>query len=291
MNCERVVLTDTASSLSRAEANNFGVELIPFHLIWPDQQFTDFTIGSQEMYQRFETHSIPSTSGPTPNDFLNYYEDLYQRGVKNIVSIHLGVRSMTLNSAFTAGTKIEEMHSDIKIDVINSKSLTIAQQYKVLRAKELINQNKSAEEIKTELDSMSKQIVLFGSTGHDAIPFLRKSGRLSGFQSFAASQLKLIPIVSLCEDGNIKKDSITFGEKKGRKEVVNLFLREIDQRKSLPQEIGIVYTKNKDVGLDLEYRLKDIMVPEIRLTGPKEAGSVLASHVGPGTGVIVGYWK
>jgi DegV family protein with EDD domain len=180
MSHERVVLTDTASSLSQVEADRFGVKLIPFHIIWSDQEFTDFTITPKEMYRRIDTHGIPSTSGPIPDDFFDSYKELYQQGAKNILSIHLGVRSMTLNNAVAAGAKMEEKYPDVKIDVINSKSLTIAQQHKVLRAKELFDQGKSAEEINIELETMASQMVLFGSTGQEAIPFLKKSGRLNG---------------------------------------------------------------------------------------------------------------
>jgi hypothetical protein len=97
-------------------------------------------------------------------------------------------------------------------------------------------------------------------------------------------------MVSLCEDGNIKKNSVVIGEKNGRKEVANLLHKEIDRRKILPQEIGIVYTRDEDVGFDLKDNIKDILLPSVRLTGPKEAGSVLASHVGPRTVVVVARW-
>lgn len=84
MNHERVVLTDTASSLTLSEAKDKHIELIPFYIKWPDQQFTDFTISSEEIYRKTETHGIPSTSGPSIDDFTETYQKIYSSGAKEV---------------------------------------------------------------------------------------------------------------------------------------------------------------------------------------------------------------
>jgi DegV family protein with EDD domain len=290
MSHERVVLTDTASSLSQVEADKFGVELIPFHIIWPDQKFTDFTISSNDIYQRIKTNGIPSTSGPNTNDFSEIYEKIYSTGAKEVFSIHLGLTSVTLNSAQAVANEMSDIHPNFKVHVINSRALTVAQEFQTLRAKELIDQGKDTNTILQELNSLRENTVLFGSTGPEVISYLAQSGRLSGLQLFLASKLHLIPIVSLNQEGSISSISKSRHEKKARESVVELFKREVDKR-GIPSNIGIVYTQDIEVGQELQYGIRDLLtLPSVRFTGPKEAGSVLAIHVGPRTSVVTACW-
>lgn len=294
MNGERIaLLTDTASSLTLSEADKLGISLIPFHITFPDgKQVTDHDLDQGELYEMIRKYGIPITSGPNPDDFFNYYGKLCEQGFRRILSIHLGVTSMTIDSAFNAVEKVKEKYPDTEICIYNSRALTLAQLFQVSLAKELIDQGENIDVIIQKLEKTRDGIALFGSTGKNSMEFLKRSRRLNGLESLIGRGLNLIPIVSLNEDGNIKKNSVTVGEKKARIKVVELLRREIDRRGNLPQEIGIAYTKDPDVGEDLRYRMRDLLSsPNVYSGSSLEAGSVLAVHVGERVVVAVPRWN
>lgn len=76
MNQERAIVTDTASSLTQTEALRQRITLIPINITFGQENFNDFTISPEELYQRMDSNNIPKTAAPSPQDFSDAYQNL-----------------------------------------------------------------------------------------------------------------------------------------------------------------------------------------------------------------------
>ena len=289
------IVTDTASSCTQREAVEKRINLVPLYVNFSDgSTYTDFTLSSTELYRKIKNGDIPTTASPNPDDFINTYQSLYDEGARKIMSIHLSsANSGTLQSAKIAADEISHINPDLEIKVIDSKALCLAQAFKVEAAQNMVLRGLSLDQIEANLDKLSGDIRLFSSTGPDAAEYLKKSGRMKGLAINVASALKIVPIVTLNEDGAIVRVGQAISEKKGRKMIVELLKKEIDIRKSLPKKIGIAFTDQADVGLELKYLIEEILTPTDKtgIQEPVEAGSVLGAHTGHRSGVITALWE
>ena len=102
-----IVLDSTADFPEAAERfPNWRV--VPLYVRFGDESFKDYEeLGPLEFYERLRTApELPTTSQPTPGDFLAAYEGL--AGYGRIVSLHISAKlSGTSQSARTAADQLE----------------------------------------------------------------------------------------------------------------------------------------------------------------------------------------
>jgi|GEM_PF-4990409 len=287
---ERIVVSDTAVSISSEDALKEGINLIPLNIIWPDNsQDTDFTLSPEELYKKMEKKGIPTTSGATTGQFLEFYSGLYRKGVREICSVHLtSLKSITHGSAVSAAERLE-VFPDLKIEVVDSFGVSLFQWFLVLEARRLINGNKPLLDIRREVTDMVSNCKLYAAFG--TLDNLKKSGRVTGATAIFASVLDIMPVIQV-EKGDLTILGKTRGVKKARRMMIDQIRRDIDSKKNLPDKFGIVYTRDSEVGQELLEGTSDIWKSSgVKLFGPLEAGSVLGVHAGPGAGGIAGFWR
>ena len=72
------IITDTLSDITSDLAKELDLTVIPLYVRFGEEIFRDrVEITSEQFYQRLVYEDIfPSTTQPTPNDFLTVYEEL-----------------------------------------------------------------------------------------------------------------------------------------------------------------------------------------------------------------------
>src|SRR5262249_57817058 len=101
------IVVDSTADFPEAPERFPNWRVVPLYVRFGDESFRDYVeLGPAEFYERLRTApETPSTSQPTPGDFLAVYEELgtYER----ILSLHIaGKLSGTLESARTAGREL-----------------------------------------------------------------------------------------------------------------------------------------------------------------------------------------
>lgn len=291
MSAERVVATDTGASITRQEAEAKGIALIPLHIIWPDlSQDTDFTMPSDDLYKQMKIRGIPTTSGATYADFLEFYTQLHKQGAREIVSVHItDLKSITVASAKKAGEELQTALPDLSIKVVDSKGVSLVQLELVEKAIEMLNFGATLEETEKEILKFIPlaRLYVFPST----LENLRKSGRVTGAKAFIASAFQVFPVIEL-KDGDVSVKEKVHGQKTGRRRIVELVEKDAETMKRSPVKLGIIYTRDKEIGDELKEALRKIWKEdEVALIGPCEAGPILGVHVGPGTGAVAAFWQ
>jgi DegV family protein with EDD domain len=100
------VVTDSASDITREDAEKFGIEIVPVYLRFGEQVYRDnIDITGDEFYTRLTSDPVhPSTASPSPGDFSTIYEKLSAE-TDEIVSIHVTSKHSSVYSSALAVMK------------------------------------------------------------------------------------------------------------------------------------------------------------------------------------------
>jgi len=76
-----VVMTDTSSAISQEIAKNYGIAVIPWHVIMDGEDYLDTEIDMARLYARLrEKKNLPLTSGYTVEECWQYFHRLGKEG-------------------------------------------------------------------------------------------------------------------------------------------------------------------------------------------------------------------
>src|SRR5439155_808294 len=128
------IVTDSTSDMSPKLARELGVSVVPLSVIFGDESYKEGTeIGHDLFYDKLvRSKVLPTTSAPSPGDFLAAYEPILADGA-DIVSIHIsGKLSATGNNARQAAEQLSDRGG--KIEVIDSRSVSLGISFLVCAA-------------------------------------------------------------------------------------------------------------------------------------------------------------
>lgn len=256
--------------------------MVPLKVHFGDQTFLDaVTIQADEFYQRLIREStLPTTSQPSPVDFLNVYKKLLQEDPQvQIISIHLSSAfSGTYQSAVLAKSLLEQAAD---ITIVDSKSATFGIGALVVAAAEAANAGKSTEEIVALIDKLRKEMTVFFLV--DTLEFLHRGGRIGKAAAVFGSLLNIKPILAVDQDGEVTSVDKIRGQKRAMARIVDL-LKERYGDRSL--KLTVAHAYSMDNAEELSALLQQhFQVESLSYTS---IGPVVGAHVGNGTvGVIV----
>ena len=229
-----------------------------------------------------ETGTLPKTAAPS----IGEYEDFFTKELAGYDAlIHINISSKSSGSHNFAKTAAESFGG--KVFVVDSKALSSGQGLLVLKACDMRDEGKSAEEIVATLEELRGRINT--SFVPDNLDYLHKGGRVSGMVKTVAGMFKIHPQI-LMDDGQLVP-----GKKyKGKMSV--LIKQYVDDLKELYPD----YDKGRCF---ITHSCADRELVEAATAKVKEvfefdeiietvAGSIITSHCGKGTlGVLFIYNK
>jgi len=117
------IVTDTLSDITSDLADELGVTVVPLYVRFGEKIYRDrVEITSEEFYRRLVNAStLPSTTQPTPHDFIEVYQRLAEETDEVLVIVVSSKLSGTYSSAMQARQTIS---GKCRIEVVDS--LTVA---------------------------------------------------------------------------------------------------------------------------------------------------------------------
>ncbi len=267
------IVTDSTSYIKRDIIEKYGIEVVPLYVNFKDETLIDGTMDSKTFFEMVKKHQeIPSTSQPSPGDFVKIYERIVQEG-NEIISIHIssGI-SGTVESAVNAARMVDEN----QISVFDSHSTSAGLAMFVIAAAQAAEQGKTREEIMNMLKKSKETLtVLFIP---ETLEYLKKGGRIGGAQALLGTLLQIKPVLYFHE-GKIELLYKVRTTKKALEKVVD--------------EIPAVDVENLQVSImsaeSPENTKKLIQLIKTRFPGLEiaeyELSAVIATHVGPVVGL------
>ena len=142
-----------------------------------------------------ETKQLPKTSAPSIGDYEEFFAQQLAFGDE---LIHFNISGKSSGSHNMAKQAAESFNG--KVRVIDSMALSSGQGLLVLRAAELRDAGKTAEEIEEDIKAVRTKVNT--SFVPDSLDYLHKGGRCSGMVNFAANILKIHPLIYM-QDGQL----------------------------------------------------------------------------------------
>jgi DegV family protein with EDD domain len=266
------VLTDSTSDMTPAMQEALGVTIVPLYVNFQNRVLKDnLEIKTDEVFAGIKAGAaMPSTSQPTPADFMSAYEKLLQTHEK-VLSIHISSKlSGTLASAELAsrdfGGRVVTFDSEVSS---GNQSMMCERAVKMFKA------GASLADVLMALERARKASNLRFCVG--SLDFLKKNGRIGGAQALIGGLLNIKPILHLV-NGKIEAAGRARGSKAALDDVVNN-LRTYQAKHGRVRTAYIYTDKPEDVE-PLRKAGHEMGVEEFSVT---QTGTVIASHVGPGT--------
>ena len=265
------VITDSTSDLPPALVEQLGVTVVPANVHFGEEVYRDgVEITGDEFYRRLVASSrLPTTSQPTPGDFLSAYEEVGQT-TDEIISVHVSAKlSGTLNSAAQAR---EEYGGSCRIEIIDSLQGSMGLGMLVIAAAEAANQGGSLDEVVAETAADVRNVGFMGLL--DTLEYLEKGGRIGKAQAFLGSLLKIKPLLEI-RDGEAHPLERARTRAKGVDR-----LCELVQGMMPLEDLAVVYTTTPDEARALAQRLQTFLPQgEVRLS---QVGPAVGTYLGPG---------
>lgn len=267
------ILTDSGSDFDLLVAKRRRVEVVPMSIQFGGVSFLDGKTLRHDVFYKLlqEKKENPSTSQPTPAAFLQHFEEAKAAGDQVVAILISGALSGTLQSAQIA----KEMCEYDPIYLVDSRSATAGMQILVNFACKLRDSGLPAEDIAGEVEQLKGKIQIFAVI--DTLEYLRRGGRLTGFQAGLGSVTKLKPVVTV-RDGSVAILHKAFGTAAAVKQMCAL-LREHPIDDDFPSYF--LYTDDKG--------REELLLPKLKEEGrlPRRLhscslGATIGSHIGPG---------
>lgn len=195
------VVTDTGSNMSFQEAAEKGIHVLPLQITFEDKSYQDIEeISTQEIYQRLKNKEMPKTSMPVYARIEECFLQLKNQGYDTILGVPLTTGLST--TASTMAAIAQEL--ELRFVLLDCYSTCQIQKYVCLKAKELVDAKKSAEEIVQILQPKiqhANSVILVKDLDH-----LKRGGRLTPVAARMASLLKIFPILQINQSTQGKID-------------------------------------------------------------------------------------
>ena len=276
------ILTDSASDITPDMIEGLDVAVIPIRLKIGENNYKDgVNLSKKEFWHKLLTEKVmPKTAQPSPAEFRDYYEELFNKGYEKIISLHISSKMSGTQQVAKVAREMLKREKDIII--VDSKSVTFGQAYQVLEAAKMIKAGAKLEDILTRLYEIADKMKVYFAVSD--LTYLEKGGRIGRASSVIGNLLKLRPVLKL-EDGEVSLETKTFGERGAISYMEKIIKNEGKNS---------IYLYTAWGGTNQELRNTDILkktadtMRKIEYKGRFEIGPTIGSHSGPvfGIGII-----
>ena len=269
------VVLDSTSDFPDAQARFPNFRVVPLYVRFGDDSYRDYVeITPDEFYARLETApQLPTTSQPTPGDFLEVYEELaphYER----ILSVQI---SSTLSGTFASAEAAADLLGGDAVRVIDSRTVSASLALVGIGIQHLLERGTTDEEIDAYVARYRRGHRLLFTV--NTLEFLAKGGRIGRAAALAGNLLNVKPILTI-RDGEVVPLKRVRGNAKAYAEFRDLF--ESTSTDSPQLVIGIAHAAAPD-RMDALRELVEHVRPHARIEIATTLGAVVGTHAGPGT--------
>ena len=267
------IVVDSTADFPGAQERFPNWRTVPLYVRFGDQSYRDYVeIGPEAFYARLRTAAeLPTTSQPTPGDFLAAYEQLadYER----VYSLHISAKlSGTYESARTAAAELGD-----RVRMVDTETASAAITMLGLAIQRRLERGTTDEEVAALVDRYKDEHRLLFTV--DTLEFLAKGGRIGRAAKFAGQMLNIKPILTI-DDGEVLPLKRVRGNQKAMQEFVSEFTQGSTDEPGL--RVGIAHADAPERAEALVKMVRDVR-PQAEIETVTTLGAVVGTHAGPGT--------
>ena len=268
------IVTDTTAYLPESYVREHDIRVVPLNVHFGVEAFKETVeITNEEFYARLKTApALPTTSQPSPGDFLDVFRPLVDAGHEVLV-LPLSSR---LSGTYSSATAARDMLPDAAIHVVDTLNTGLALELLIRAAVEAIRAGATLAEVTGLVEAMKGEV--FTLFVVDTLEYLAKGGRIGSAKAFLGTMLSVKPILTL-KDGSIQAYEQVRTKRKAVARMVDLIVAHAGSKG--PQAR---VTMTHSLALEEAEAARRELVARLGCAEPSlsELGPVIGAHTGPG---------
>ncbi|MDX6466593.1 MAG: fatty acid kinase fatty acid binding subunit [Gaiellaceae bacterium] len=268
------IVLDSTADCPDAAQRFANWRVVPLYVNFGTESFRDgIDLSADEFYARLRSSTeMPTTSQPTPGDFLACYREL--AGYERILSLHLAANlSGTYESARTAAAEL----GDGRVRTIDTETASAGIAMLGFAIQRRLERGTTDEEVDELVERYKADHGLLFTV--ETLEFLARGGRIGRAKAFAGELLHVKPILSI-RKGEVIPIKRVRGARKAFQEFVDALVSETEDVPGL--RIGVAHAAAPEKAAELEKMVRDLR-PNAQIELETILGAVIGSHAGPGT--------
>ena len=268
------ILTDSASDILPAEAEQLGVTVIPLNVTLEDGTvLRDGVDMTPSAYYEILAgcRKLPTTSQPSPELFENFFLEAAAAG-DEVIGIFL---SHALSGTYQCAKLAADMANVGNVLFVDSGHVCLSEALLVRLAVQLRDSGKTAGQIAAILEHAKEHLHLVAAI--DDLKYLRKGGRLPAAVAVAGGMLGIKPLITI-QDGKVAMA----GKARGLPGAYVALFKKVEEmggiNPAFPALAG--YTVSPREVTPIQTYLRDNLQQEDLLV--RQIGCVIGTHAGPG---------
>ena len=284
---EIALLTDSVSDLIPEDIIGLPIKIVPLKIDLNGELLKDGVEMSKDQFwqkivnSRDEEDLKLKTSQPSPQDFLNAYNKLFEKGYKKIISVHPSSKLSGTAQAARVGRSLTNREDDIEL--IDSMGGSLLQGILVLEAAKKAVKKESFGEIINWINSYKNKGKLLMIIPD--LKYLEKGGRIGKAGSAIAGMIQLKPILTVSQ-GEVTIEKKVIGERNAQK-YIEKYVKDESRKQSLvvctgwgggPEELENISKIHSEIGESSKITFAILN---------RQIGAVIGCHTGPVYGVFM----
>ena len=267
------VVLDSTADFPQASERFPSWRVVPLYVNFGAESYRDYVdLGPDEFYARLADASPPpTTSQPTPGDFLAVYEELAQR-YERILSLQVAsTLSGTFESARAAASSLGG-----RVRVIDTGTVSAAVTMLALAVQRRLDRGSSDAEIDALVERFGGAHGLLFTV--ETLEYLARGGRIGRAAALAGTLLNVKPILALQHGAVVPLKRV----RGGRQALAEFGLLLEAQTSDTPTlRLGIAHAAAPARAAALQQIISDAR-PAAELEVVTSLGAVVGTHAGPG---------
>ena len=268
------ILTDSASDILPAEAEQLGVTVIPLNVTLEDGTvLRDGVDMTPSAYYEILAgcRKLPTTSQPSPELFENFFLEAAAAG-DEVIGIFL---PHALSGTYQCAKLAADMANVDNVLFVDSGHVCLSEALLVRLAVQLRDSGKTAGQIAAILEHAKEHLHLVAAI--DDLKYLRKGGRLPAAVAVAGGMLGIKPLITI-QDGKVAMA----GKARGLPGAYVALFKKVEEMGGISPAFPAMagYTVSPREVAPIQTYLRDNLQQEDLLV--RQIGCVIGTHAGPG---------
>ncbi|HNT76475.1 MAG TPA: DegV family protein [Anaerolineae bacterium] len=193
------VVTDTDSSLPPALAARYDIRQAPINIHFGQEEFqAGVNLSDAELFARIDVEKkLPTTSAPTPGQFHAVYQAAFEAGAESILCFCV---SSEISATYKVALAAREMFPDRDIEVVDSRTLSMAQGFMAMAAAEAVEAGATKEAALKVALGVGERSRVYAALA--TLKYLAMSGRVGHLAAGMAGLLNIKPLLTV-KDGKL----------------------------------------------------------------------------------------
>ena len=268
------IVLDSTADFPDAQIRFPNMRVVPLYVRFGDESFRDYVeLDPHDFYARLRTAAeLPTTSQPTPQDFLSTYHAL--SGYERIYSLHI---SSKLSGTFQSASLAAAEEDGDRIRLVDTESASVGIGMLALAIQEVLARGTTDEEIEALAARYRERAAILFTV--DTLEFLAKGGRIGRARAMMGSLLNVKPILAV-EAGEV----VPVGRVRGRAKAFEEFRKRFEEATTDGPGLGVAIAHAE--AEEAVEQLREIVLgnrPQAEVKLVSSLGAVVGTHAGPGT--------